>query len=208
MIRIIRDSALHEAVLKETTIEAFYKVENYFEKKGIEIVKVEPYIGLDNKKYGDFLFVLKKGNRVFRVNIDFKRQDRDRPFIPIELVQISKTYGMDSWLYNSDIHICVYSFRNGDVYLFKHPDLLSIAAYYNTDKMWNRCIVYNRESEKYKEEREWINEQLKPFEKKQLTNEDEKMHINGAFNYGWNGEKRHSGFCLNLTFESAESFKI
>lgn len=208
MIRIVRGSALHEAILKETTLEAFYKVENYFENKGYDIVQVRPYIGLDNKSYGDFLFVLKKDGTTYNINIDFKRQDRDRPYIPIELVQISKAYGMDSWLYNDNIHICVYSYKNGDVYLFKHPDLLSTAAYFNTDKMWNRCIVYNHNPEKYREEREWVNEQLKPFEKKQLIIEDEKMHINGAFNYGYNGNKHHSGFCLNIPLESAESFKL
>lgn len=208
MVRVVRGSALHEAVLKETTISAFYKVGNYFEGLGYEVINVEPYKGLDNKRYGDFCFTLKKDNIITKVNIDFKRQERDRPFIPIELVQISKTYGIDSWLYNCDIHVCAYSFKNGDVYLFKHSDLLSAAAYYNTDEMWDRCIVYSRNPEKFKTEREWVNEQLKPFEKKQLINEDEKMHINGAFNYSYTGTKHHSGFCFNIPLQSAESFKL
>lgn len=209
MIRVSNGSALHEAILKETTIRAFYKVENYFEKQGFEVVSVKSYTSLNNKKYGDFCFVLKNAdNTITKVNVDFKRQDRDRPFIPIELVQISKTYGMDSWLYNSDIHVCAYSFKNGEVYLFQHSDLLSIAAYFNTETMWNRCIVYSREPEKYKEEREWVNEQLNKVEGKPLVPEDADAHINGAFNYGWSGEKRHSGFCFNLTLESAKSFRI
>lgn len=208
MIRIIRGSALHEAILKETTIEAFYKVEAYFESQGYEVIYVKPYTGLDNKKYGDFCFVLKRDETITEVNIDFKRQDRGRPYIPIELVQISRAYGMDSWLYNDSIDICVYSFKNGDVYLFKHQELLSIAAYYNTSTMWSRCIVYCNNPEKYKEEREWINEQLKMVEGKPLVPEDNDCHINGAFNYGYNGVKHHSGFCFNITLKNAEKYKI
>lgn len=208
MIKVVKGSALCNAILKETTINAFYKTEAYFEKKGFRIVKVEPYNGLDNKIYGDFLFVLKKDDVITKVNIDFKRQDKDRPFIPIELVQISYEYGSDSWLYNENIDTCVYSFKNGDVYLFDHQDLLSIAAYYNTDKMWNRCKVYSYNPKKYKTEREWINKQLRPYDKKELVFEDTDMHINGAFNYDCYGIKRHSGFCFNIPLRAAESFRI
>lgn len=135
-----------------------------------------------------------------KINIDYKRDVRKRPYLPIELIQVSSGGKYDSWLYNNNIHFVVYEY-NDNTYIFSHKELLAITAnYYNNEDLWNTCIVYKRDEDAYAQERLWIGEKLKNINLKIDVGEipsESGFHINGCFNrtpYG----KKHSGFCINL----------
>ena len=190
--------------------EALLNFQSYLIKKGIIIKSIEPFIGIDNKTYGDLkVDGFTADDNSIQLNIDFKRQEKDRPYIPIELIYVKADGTYDGWLYNNNEDYIVYEFKNGATYIFSHTDLIRLAKYYNRQDVWNTCLVYSRNPDKYLEERIWINDQLKMYDvepfplRGKISCED--IHINGAFNYTSYG-KVHSGFCLNIPLRYANYF--
>ena len=116
----------------------------------------------------------------------------------------------DSWLYNDNINYCIYEFKNGDVYLFEHSELVRIAKQNNNDEMWNTCTVYNRKPESFVNERSYINEKLNKYRiiRDGNYNTITADHINGCFSFNKYGEKVHSGFCINISLEAAKKYLI
>lgn len=186
------------------------KTQKYFLDKGFIVKSIEKIEGIDNKYYGDLKVELVKGDKGKTVYIDYKKQVRDRNYIQIELIQVGVRGNYDSWLYNDNINYCIYEFKNGDVYLFEHSELIKLAKQNNTDEMWNTCIVYKKCPGNYANERNYINEKLSSYSSigdgtySTITAD----HINGCFNYRYDGSKVHSGFCLNLNLGSVEEYKI
>ena len=186
------------------------KTQKYFLDKGFIVKSISGINGIDNKTYGDLKVELFKDGVEKTVYIDYKKQTRDRDFIQIELVQVGVRGNYDSWLYNDNINYCIYEFKNGDVYLFEHSDLIKVAKQNNTDAMWNTCIVYNKCPDEFINERNYINEKLNKYRiiidgnYNTITSD----HINGAYNYKYDGSKVHSGFCLNISIDDAQNYLI
>lgn len=194
--------------LTDCSDNCIIKTQKYFTDRGFIIKSISPIIGLDNKTYGDIKVELFKDGIDKTVYIDYKKQTRDRDFIQIELVQVGVRGNYDSWLYNDNINYCIYEFKNGDVYLFEHLELVKIAKQNNNDEMWNTCIIYNRSPESFVDERNYINEKLNCYRIIGNFNTIKADHINGCFNYRYDGSKVHSGFCLNLNLNSVYNYKI
>ena len=194
--------------LTDCSDNCIIKTEKYFTDRGFIVKSISPINGLDNKTYGDLKVELFKDGVEKTVYIDYKKQTRDRDFIQIELVQVGVRGNYDSWLYNDNINYCIYEFKNGDVYLFEHSELIKIAKQNNNDEMWNTCIIYNRSPESYTNERNYINEKLNCYRIIGNFNAIKADHINGCFNYRYDGSKVHSGFCLNLNLNSVYNYKI
>ena len=186
------------------------KTQKYFLDKGFIIKSISGINGLDNKTYGDLKVELFKDGIDKTVYIDYKKQTRDRDFIQIELIQVGARGNYDSWLYNDNINYCIYEFKNGDVYLFEHSDLIKIAKQNNTDAMWNTCIVYNKNPDSFVNERNYVNEKLNKYKiiRDGNYNTIAVDHINGCFSFNKYGEKTHSGFCMNLDLMSVSDHKI
>ena len=199
-----------ENFINDCSDNCIIKTEKYFLDKGFIVKSIEKIEGIDNKYYGDLKVELFKDGEYKTVYIDYKRQTRDRDFIQIELVQVGVRGNYDSWLYNDNINYCIYEFKNGDVYLFEHSDLIKIAKQNNTDAMWNTCIVYNKCPDEFINERNYINEKLNKYRiiidgnYNTITSD----HINGAYNYRYDGSKVHSGFCLNISLDAAQNYLI
>ena len=186
------------------------KTQKYFLDKGFIVKSISGINGLDNKTYGDLKLELFKDGVEKTVYIDYKKQTRDRDFIQIELIQVGVRGNYDSWLYNDNINYCIYEFKNGDVYLFEHSDLIKIAKQNNIDAMWNTCIVYNKCPDEFINERNYINEKLNKYRiiRDGNYNTIAVDHINGCFSFNKYGEKTHSGFCMNLDLVSVSDHKI
>lgn len=184
------------------------KTQKYFLDRGFIIKSISAINGLDNKTYGDLKVELFKDGVEKTVYIDYKKQTRDRDYIQIELIQVGALGNYDSWLYNDNINYCIYEFKNGDVYLFEHSELIKIAKQNNTDEMWHTCIVYNLSPNKYTNERNFINEKLNGYRITENSNTTKVDHINGCFNYRYDGTKVHSGFCLNISLCDAKNYLI
>ena len=196
--------------IKDCTDNCIIKTEKYFLDKGYIIKNISKIEGIDNKYYGDLKVELFKDGSEKTVYIDYKKQTRDRDFIQIELIQVSVRGNYDSWLYNDNINYCIYEFKNGDVYLFEHSDLIKIAKQNNTDDMWSTCLVYNRSPESFVNERNYINEKLNKYRiiRDGNYNTITADHINGCFSFNKYGEKVHSGFCINISLEAAKKHLI
>lgn len=156
-------------------------------------------ITLIKDKYRDNLPDIKK------INIDYKKDTRKRPYLPIELIQVSSNGNYDSWLYNDNIHIVVYEYSD-NTYVFSHKELVAIASnYYDNEELWNTCLVYKKDRNAYVDERLWIAERLKNNINLKLDigekPDENGFHINGCFNRTVY-EKKHSGFCINLPLNS------
>lgn len=196
--------------LTDCSDNCIIKTQKYFTDRGFIIKSISPIIGLDNKTYGDIKVELFKDGIDKVVYIDYKKQTRDRDFIQIELIQVGVRGNYDSWLYNDNINYCIYEFKNGDVYLFEHSELVKIAKQNNTDEMWNTCIIYNRSPDSYTNERNYINEKLNKYRiiRDGNYNTITADHINGCFSFNKYGEKVHSGFCINISLEAAQKYLI
>lgn len=191
--------------LKDCSDNCIRKTKKYFTDRGFIIKSISPMSGSDNKTYGDLKIELLKDGVEKTVYIDYKKQTKDRDFIHIELIQVGKRGNYDSWLYNDNINYCIYEFKNGDVYLFKHYELVRIAKQNNNDEMWNTCTVYKNCPDSYANERNYINEMLNKHRIIREGNYDtiKADHINGCFNkYG------NSGFCVNVSLEAAKEHLI
>ena len=184
------------------------KTQKYFLDRGFIIKSISAINGLDNKTYGDLKVELFKDGVEKTVYIDYKKQVRDRDYIQIELVQVGASGNYDSWLYNDNINYCIYEFKNGYVYLFEHSELIKIAKQNNNDEMWHTCIVYNLSPNKFMNERNYINEKLNSYRIAENFNTIKVDHINGCFNYRYDGTKAHSGFCLNISLCDAKNYLI
>lgn len=186
------------------------KTQKYFLDKGFIVKSISAINGIDNKTYGDLKVELFKDGIDKTVYIDYKKQTRDRDFIQIELIQVGARGNYDSWLYNDNINYCIYEFKNGDVYLFEHSDLIKIAKQNNTDAMWNTCIVYNKCPDEFVNERNYVNTELNKHRiiRDGNYNTITADHINGCFSFNRYGEKTHSGFCMNLDLETVENYKL
>lgn len=182
------------------------KTQKYFLEKGFIIKSISKIEGIDNKYYGDLKVELFKDGENKTIYIDYKKQTRDRDFIQIELIQVGVKGDYSSWLYNDNIDYCIYEFKNGDVYLFSHSELIRISRQNNIEEMWQTCIVYNKNPDRYSEERKYIDEKLNKY--RAIKTDIVADHINGCFTKNRYSEKVHSGFCLNLTLESAKDHKI
>ena len=196
--------------LTDCSDNCIIKTQKYFLDKGFIVKSISPIIGLDNKTYGDLKVELFKDGVEKTVYIDYKKQTRDRDFIQIELIQVGVRGNYDSWLYNDNINYCIYEFKNGDVYLFEHSELVRIAKQNNNDEMWNTCTVYNRKPESFVDERNYINEKLNKYRiiRDGNYNTITADHINGCFSFNKYGEKVHSGFCINISLEAAKKYLI
>ena len=184
------------------------KTQKYFLDRGFIIKSISAINGLDNKTYGDLKVELFKDGVEKTVYIDYKKQMRDRDYIQIELIQVGALGNYDSWLYNDNINYCIYEFKNGDAYLFEHSELIKIAKQNNNDEMWHTCIIYNLSPNKYTNERNFINEKLNGYRITENFNAMKADHINGCFNYRYDGVKVHSGFCLNISLCDAKNYLI
>ena len=186
------------------------KTQKYFLDKGFIVKSISGINGLDNKTYGDLKVELFKDGIDKTVYIDYKKQTRDRDFIQIELIQVGVRGNYDSWLYNDNINYCIYEFKNGDVYLFEHADLIKIAKQNNTDEMWSTCLVYNKCPDEFINERNYVNTELNKYRiiRDGNYNTIKVDHINGCFSFNKYGEKTHSGFCMNLDLVSVSDHKI
>ena len=184
------------------------KTQKYFLDRGFIIKSISAINGLDNKTYGDLKVELFKDGVEKTVYIDYKKQMRDRDYIQIELIQVGASGNYDSWLYNDNINYCIYEFKNGDVYLFEHSELIKIAKQNNNDEMWHTCIIYNLSPNKFINERNYINEKLNGYRITENSNTIKVDHINGCFNYRYDGTKVHSGFCLNISLCDAQNYLI
>lgn len=196
--------------ITDCTDNCIIKTQKYFLDKGFIVKSIEKIEGIDNKTYGDLKVELFKDGIDKTVYIDYKKQTRDRDFIQIELIQVGVSDNYDSWLYNDNINYCIYEFKNGDVYLFEHFDLIKTAKQNNTDDMWSTCLVYNRSPESFVNERNYINEKLNKYRiiRDGNYNTITANHINGCFSFNRYGEKTHSGFCINLDLVSVSDHKI
>ena len=194
--------------LTDCSDNCIIKTQKYFTDRGFIIKSISPIFGLDNKTYGDLKVELFKDGVEKTVYIDYKKQTRDRDFIQIELIQVGVRGNYDSWLYNDNIKYCIYEFKNGDAYLFEHSELVRIAKQNNNDEMWNTCIIYSRRPNEFVNERNYINEKLNCYRIIENFNTIKADHINGCFNYRYDGSKVHSGFCLNLNLNSVYNYKI
>ena len=196
--------------LTDCSDNCIIKTQKYFTDNGFIIKSISPIIGSDNKTYGDLKVELFKDGVEKTVYIDYKKQTRDRDFIHIELIQVGERGNYDSWLYNDNINYCIYEFKNGDVYLFKHSELVRIAKQNNNDEMWNTCTVYNGEPESFVDERNYINEKLNKYRiiRDGNYNTITVDHINGCFSFNKYGKKVHSGFCINISLEAAKKYLI
>lgn len=196
--------------LTDCSDNCIIKTEKYFLDKGFIVKSIEKIEGIDNKYYGDLKVELFKDGVEKTVYIDYKKQTRDRDFIQIELIQVGVRGNYDSWLYNDNINYCIYEFKNGDVYLFEHSELVRIAKQNNNDEMWNTCTVYNRKPESFVNERNYINEKLNKYRiiRDGNYNTITADHINGCFSFNKYGEKVHSGFCINVSLEAAKKYLI
>ena len=196
--------------LTDCSDNCIIKTEKYFLDKGFIVKSIEKIEGIDNKYYGDLKVELFKDGVEKTVYIDYKKQTRDRDFIQIELIQVGVRGNYDSWLYNDNINYCIYEFKNGDVYLFEHSELVKIAKQNNNDEMWNTCIIYSGRPDSYTNERNYINEKLNKYRiiidgnYNTITAD----HINGCFSFNKYGEKVHSGFCINISLEAAKKYLI
>ena len=195
--------------LTDCSDNCIIKTQKYFLDKGFIVKSIEKIEGIDNKYYGDLKVELFKDGVEKTVYIDYKKQTKDRDFIQIELIQVGVRGNYDSWLYNDNINYCIYEFKNGDVYLFEHSELVIIAKQNNNDEMWNTCI-YSGRPDSYTNERNYINEKLNKYRiirdgnYKTITAD----HINGCFSFNKYGEKVHSGFCINISLEAAQKYLI
>ena len=196
--------------LTDCSDNCIIKTQKYFLDKGFIVKSIEKIEGIDNKYYGDLKVELFKYGVEKTVYIDYKKQTRDRDFIQIELIQVGVRGNYDSWLYNDNINYCIYEFKNGDVYLFEHSELVRIAKQNNNDEMWNTCTVYNRKPDSYTNERNYINEKLNKYRiiRDRTYNTITADHINGCFSFNKYGEKVHSGFCINISLEAAKKHLI
>ena len=196
--------------LTDCSDNCIIKTQKYFLDKGFIVKSISPIIGLDNKTYGDLKVELFKDGVEKTVYIDYKKQTRDRDFIQIELIQVGVRGNYDSWLYNDNINYCIYEFKNGDVYLFEHSELVKIAKQNNNDEMWNTCIIYSGRPDSYTNERNYINEKLNKYRiiRDGNYNTITADHINGCFSFNKYGEKVHSGFCINISLEAAKKYLI
>lgn len=196
--------------LTDCSDNCIIKTQKYFTDNGFIIKSIEKIEGIDNKYYGDLKVELFKDGVEKTVYIDYKKQTRDRDFIQIELIQVGVRGNYDSWLYNDNINYCIYEFKNGDVYLFEHSELVKIAKQNNNDEMWNTCTVYNRKPESFVDERNYINEKLNKYRiiRNGNYNTITADHINGCFSFNKYGEKVHSGFCINISLEAAKKHLI
>ena len=196
--------------LTDCSDNCIIKTQKYFLDKGFIVKSIEKIEGIDNKNYGDLKVELFKDGVEKTVYIDYKKQTRDRYFIQIELIQVGASGNYDSWLYNDNINYCIYEFKNGDVYLFEHSELVRIAKQNNNDEMWNTCIEYKKCPESYANERNYINEKLNKYRiirdgnYKTITAD----HINGCISFNKYGERVHSGFCTNISLEAAKKHLI
>lgn len=184
------------------------KTQKYFIDRGFIIKSISAINGLDNKTYGDLKVELFKDGAEKTVYIDYKKQMRDRDYIQIELIQVGASGNYDSWLYNDNINYCIYEFKNGDIYLFEHSELIKIAKQNNNDEMWHTCIIYNLSPNKFINERNYISEKLNGYRITENSNTIKVDHINGCFNYRYDGTKVHSGFCLNISLCEAKNYLI
>lgn len=196
--------------LTDCTDSCIIKTQKYFLDKGFIVKSISAINGIDNKTYGDLKVELFKDDVEKTVYIDYKKQTRDRDFIQIELIQVGVHGNYDSWLYNDSINYCIYEFKNGDVYLFEHSELIKLAKQNNTDAMWNTCIVYNKNPDSFVNERNYIDEKLNKYRiiRDRNYNIITADHINGCFGYRYDGSKVHSGFCLNLDLASVFNNKL
>ena len=196
--------------LTDCSDNCIIKTQKYFLDKGFIVKSIEKIEGIDNKYYGDLKVELFKDGVEKTVYIDYKKQTRDRDFIQIELIQVGVRGNYDSWLYNDNINYCIYEFKNGDVYLFEHSELVRIAKQNNNDKMWNTCIIYSGRPDSYTNERNYINEKLNKYRiiRDGNYNTITADHINGCFSFNKYGEKVHSGFCINISLEAAKKYLI
>ena len=196
--------------LTDCSDNCIIKTQKYFLDKGFIVKSIEKIEGIDNKYYGDLKVELFKDGVEKTIYIDYKKQTRDRDFIQIELIQVGVRGNYDSWLYNDNINYCIYEFKNGDVYLFEHSELVRIAKQNNNDEMWNTCTVYNRKPESFVDERNYINEKLDKYRiiRDGNYNTITADHINGCFSFNKYGEKVHSGFCINISLEAAKKYLI
>lgn len=196
--------------LPDCSDNCIIKTQKYFLDKGFIVKSISQIIGLDNKTYGDLKVELFKDGVEKTVYIDYKKQIKDRDFIQIELIQVGVRGNYDSWLYNDNINYCIYEFKNSDVYLFEHSELIKLAKQNNTDAMWNTCIVYKKCPESYTNERNYINEKLNKYRiiRDGNYNTITADHINGCFNYRCDGSNVHSGFCINISIEAAKEHLI
>ena len=197
--------------LTDCSDNCIIKTQKYFLDRGFIVKSISAINGLDNKTYGDLKVELFKDGSEKTVYIDYKKQTRDRDFIQIELIQVGVSGNYDSWLYNNNINYCIYEFKNGDVYLFEHSELIKLAKQNNTDAMWSTCLVYNKSPDSFINERNYVNEKLNKYRiirDENYNNTITADHINGCFNYRYDGSKVHSGFCLNLNLGSVEKYKI
>lgn len=195
--------------IEDCSDNCIIKTQKYFLDKGFVIRSIEKLYGLDNKEFGDLKVELFKDGLYKTVYIDYKKQTRDRDFIQIELIQVGARGNYDSWLYNNNINYCIYEFKNGDVYLFEHYELIKIAKQNNNDNIWQTCIVYNKGPDEFTNERNYINEKLSKYRLVKDNSEPIKAdHINGCFSFNKYGEKTHSGFCMNLDLVSVSDHKI
>lgn len=196
--------------LTDCSDNCIIKTQKYFLDKGFIVKSIEKIDGIDNKYYGDLKVELFKDGIDKTVYIDYKKQTRDRNFIQIELIQVGAWGNYDSWLYNDNINYCIYEFKNGDVYLFEHSELIKLAKQNNTDEMWSTCIVYNRSPESFVNERNYINEKLNKYRiiRDGNYNTITADHINGCFSFNKYGEKTYNGFCINLDLVSVSDHKI
>ena len=209
-VKTIQLSYYMENFINDCSDNCIIKTEKYFLDKCFIVKSIEKIEGIDNKYYGDLKVELFKDGIDKTVYIDYKKQTRDRDFIQIELIQVGVSGNYDSWLYNDNINYCIYEFKNGDVYLFEHSELIKLAKQNNTDAMWNTCIVYNKNPNEFINERNYINEKLNKYRiiidgnYNTITSD----HINGAYNYKYDGSKVHSGFCLNISIDDAQNYLI
>ena len=196
--------------LTDCSDNCIIKTQKYFLDKGFIVKSIEKIEGIDNKYYGDLKVELFKDGSEKTVYIDYKKQTRDRDFIQIELIQVGVQGNYDSWLYNDNINYCIYEFKNGDVYLFEHSELVIIAKQNNNDEMWNTCIIYSGRPYSYTNERNYINEKLNKYRiiRDGNYNTITADHINGCFSFNKYGEKVHSGFCINISLEAAKKYLI
>lgn len=196
--------------INDCTDSCIVKTEKYFLEKGFIISSMAEIEGLDNKTFGDLRLTLYKDGVYKNVYIDYKKQVRDREYIPIELIQVGAQGKYDSWLYNPNIHYCIYEFKDGSTYLFEHSELIKIAKQNNNEDMWETCLVYSKSPSIYIDERKWIDGKLDSFKVRSIQGSSivKADHINGAFNYKYDGTRVHSGFCLNLGLDQVERYKL
>lgn len=190
----------------EISIKSQRLLHSFLTRYGM-IYKREVHFDKSNYFLGDETITLIKDNysgddsALRTINIDYKKDTRKRPYLPIELIQVSSSGKYDSWLYNNNINLVVYEY-SGNTYVFSHKELLAIAAnYYNNEDLWNTCVVYKRDKDAYIQERIWIEEKLKNNTNSKIDvgelPDENGFHINGCFN-----GKKHSGFCINLPLTS------